>query len=169
MCAAQVGARSCAVFAAQDKLTIMFTAALLLAAQMEMHDHAHHDERLGTVSFASSCSAAAQPMITRGVALLHSFWYEESEKTFRAAAAADPRCGIAWWGAAMSNYHQVWPTPYSPAELKRGIEAAQKAKSVGARSERERSYIDAIAAFFKDENRPAYESAMEALVAKFPD
>ena len=147
----------------------MLTAALLLAAQMEMHDHAHHDERLGTVSFASSCSAAAQPMITRGVALLHSFWYEESEKTFRAAAAADPRCGIAWWGTAMSNYHQVWPAPYSPAELKRGIEAAQKAKSVGAKSERERMYIDAIAAFFKDENRQAYESAMEALVAKFPD
>ena len=147
----------------------MLIPTLLLAAQMEMHDHAHNDERLGTVSFASSCSAAAQPMITRGVALLHSFWYEESEKTFRAAAAADPRCGIAWWGAAMSNYHQVWPTPYSPAELARGVEAAQKAKSAGANTERERMYIDAIAAFFKDQNRQAYESAMESLVAKFPD
>jgi tetratricopeptide (TPR) repeat protein len=147
----------------------MLTAALLLAAQMEMHDHAHHDERLGTVSFASSCSATVQPMITRGVALLHSFWYEESEKTFRAAAAADARCGIAWWGVAMSNYHQVWPTPYSPAELKRGIEAAQKAKSVGAKSERERMYIDAIDAFFKEQNRQAYESAMELLVAKYPN
>jgi tetratricopeptide (TPR) repeat protein len=142
--------------------------ALLLAVQMEMHDHAHEHERLGTVSFASSCSAKARPMITRGVALLHSFWYEESEKTFRAAAAADPRCGIAWWGAAMSNYHQVWPTPYSPAELQRGIESARKAKSVGAKSERERMYIDAVDVFFKDQNRQAYESAMESLVAKFP-
>ena len=104
-------------------------------------------------------------MITRGVALLHSFWYEEAEKTFRAAAEADPRCGIAWWGAAMSNYHQVWPTPYSPAELARGVEAAQKAKSAGANTERERMYIDAIAAFFKDQNRQVYESAMESLVA----
>src|SRR5207244_373769 len=78
-CAAHMGARSCAVCAAQDKVAIMLTAALLLAAQIEMHDHAHHDERLGTVSFASSCSATAQPMITRGVALLHSFWYEASE------------------------------------------------------------------------------------------
>src|SRR5437016_3509146 len=144
--------------------------ALLFAAQMEMHDHAHDGaERLGTVSFPTSCNEQAQPMITRGVALLHSFWYEESEKTFRAAAAADPRCGIAWWGAAMSNYHQVWPAPYSPAELKRGIEAAQQAKAVGAKSERERMYIDAVAAFFKDQNRQAYESAMESLVAKFPD
>src|SRR5213592_4942625 len=143
--------------------------ALLLAAQMEIHDHAHDDQRLGTVSFPSSCNAAAQPMITRGVALLHSFWYEESERTFRAAAAADPRCGIAWWGAAMSNYHPVWPTPYSPAELKRGIEAAQKAKSVGAKTPREQAYIDAIAIFFKDQNARAYEAAMESLVARFPD
>jgi tetratricopeptide (TPR) repeat protein len=141
-------------------------AALLLAAQMETHDHAH--ERLGSVLFPSSCSAAAQPMITRGVALLHSFWYEEAEKTFRAAASADPQCGIAWWGVAMSNYHQVWPTPYSPAELKRGVEAAQKGKSIGAKTERERMYIDAAAAFFDGENRPAYESAMASLADKFP-
>jgi tetratricopeptide (TPR) repeat protein len=69
----------------------------------------------------------------------------------------------------MSNYHQVWPTPYSPTELKRGIESAQKAKSAGAKSERERMYIDAIAAFFNGENRQAYESAMASLVAKYPD
>src|SRR5207244_4373705 len=107
-------------------------ALLLLAAQMEHHDHAA-GERLGTVSFQTSCNATAQPMITRAVALLHSFWYEESERAFREAAAADPRCGIAWWGAAMSSYHQVWPSPYSPAELARGKEAALKAKSVGAK------------------------------------
>src|ERR1041385_1107325 len=141
-------------------------AALFLAAQMEMHDHAHGQERLGTVSFASSCNAAARPKIARAVALLHSFWYEEAEKTFRAAADADARCGIAWWGVAMSNYHQVWPTPYSPAELKRGIEAAEKAKAAGAKTERERMYIDAIAAFFHGETRPSYESAMESLVGR---
>ncbi len=87
-------------------------AALLLATQMEQHDHSHHQhERLGTVSFANSCRPAAQPSLTRAVALLHSFWYEEAEKAFRSAAAADPRCGIAWWGVAMSNYHPMWPTP----------------------------------------------------------
>src|SRR6185295_2882599 len=130
-------------------------AAVLLATQMDMHDHAHGGERLGKVAFSSTCNAAARPMVTRGVALLHSFWYEEAEKTFRAAAADDPRCGNARWGTAMSNYHQVWPTPYSPAELKRGVEAAQKAKSTGAKSDRERMNIDAIAAFFDGENRPA--------------
>ena len=135
---------------------------------MEHHDHAA-GERLGTVSFQTSCNAAAQPMITRAVALLHSFWYAESEKAFREAAAADPRCGMAWWGVAMSNYHQVWPSPYSPAELKRGTEAAQKAQEVAAQTERERMYIDAIAAFFRNTDRQAYETAMESLVVKFPD
>lgn len=114
-------------------------------------------------------------MIMRAVALLHSFWYDESEKTFRAAAAADPRCGIAWWGVAMSNYHQVWPTPYTPEELARGMAAAQKAKKVGAKTPRERAYIDAAAVFFKDADKldiipraRAYEAAMESLVARFP-
>jgi len=97
------------------------------------------------------------------------FWYEEAEKTFRAAAAADPRCGIAWWGAAMTNYHQVWPTPYSPAELARGKEAAAKAKAVGAKTPREQAYIDAIALFFKDTDARAYEASMESLARRFPD
>ena len=151
--------------------------SLRLAAQSEHHDHsAHAHERLGTVSFANSCSAAAKPKITRAVALLHSFWYRESAKTFREAAAADPRCGIAWWGVAMTNYHPVWPTPYSPSELTDGMEAAKKAKLVGAKTPRERAYIDAIALFFKDADRTdlnsrarAYEAAMESLVARFPD
>jgi len=153
-------------------------AALALSFALQ-HEHAagdHAHERLGTVSFASSCSPAARPMVTRAVALLHSFWYDEAEKTFRAAAAADPRCGIAWWGVAMSNYHQVWPTPYTPEELARGMAAAQKATSVGARTPRERAYIAAAAVFFKDAGKTdiiprarAYEAAMESLVARFSD
>src|SRR6476646_9297598 len=100
-------------------------------AQMEEHHH-HEIERLGTVSFPTSCKPETQPAFTRAVALLHSFWYEEAEKAFRQVAAADPQCGMAWWGVAMSDYHPVWPSPYSPAELARGTEAAAKARAVGA-------------------------------------
>src|SRR5437763_151918 len=132
----------------------MYTIAIaicLLLAQMEQHDH-HGEtaERLGTVSFPTSCSPEAQGKFTRAVALLHSFWYEEAEKAFRDTASADPQCGMAWWGVAMSNYHPVWPSPYSPAELARGVAAAAKAKSVGAKTARENGYIDAIAAFYND-------------------
>jgi tetratricopeptide (TPR) repeat protein len=156
-------------------------AALLFApraltAQMHQHEHSGAmPERLGTVSFPISCSPDAQPKFTRAVALLHSFWYEEAEKAFREAAAADPQCGMAWWGVAMSNYHQVWPSPYSPAELSRGMAAAEKAKSIGAKTPREQGYIDAIAAFYRDADKidavtraRAHEAAMEKLVSQFP-
>ena len=145
-------------------------AALILVAQMHQHDHGGADsERLGTVSFPNSCSSEAQAKFTRAVALLHSFWYEEAEKAFRDVAATDPQCGMAWWGAAMSNYHQVWPSPYSPAELARGKEAAEKAKSVGAKTPREQAYIDAIATFFRNTDARAYEAEMESLASRFPN
>src|SRR4051794_21186367 len=154
---------------------IAFAISLLLA-QMEQHDHDHHEERLGTVTFQTSCTPAAQAKFTRAVALLHSFWYEEAEKAFTEAANADARCGMAWWGVAMSNYHPVWPSPYSPAELARGVAAAAKAKAVGAKTDREKAYIDAIAAFYNDVDHVdlntrarAYEAAMQHVTAANPN
>ncbi len=155
-------------------IAMLLAAALPLAAQ---HEHQHEaGERLGTVSFSITCSAAANATFTRAVALLHSFWYEESEKAFLDSAKVDPQCGMAWWGVAMSNYHQVWPTPYSPAELGRGVAAAAKASSIGAKTDRERGYINAIAAFYRDVEHNdliprarAYEAAMQQLTAAFPD
>ena len=148
-----------------------------LVAQTEQHEHhGEAPERLGTVSFPISCTPAAQAKFKRAVALLHSFWYEAAEKAFVETANADPQCGMAWWGAAMSNYHQVWPSPYSPAELARGVAAAAKAKSVGAKTARENGYIDAIAAFYRDVEHDdiitrarAYEAAMQRLTAAFPN
>ena len=160
--------------------SLVLTALILpfpraLVAQTE-HDHggAMH-ERLGTVTFPTSCSKETQAKFTRAVALLHSFWYEQAEKSFRDVAASDPQCGMAWWGVAMSNYHQVWPSPYTPAELARGIDAARKAKSVGAKTAREQGYIDAIDTFYRDADKVdtltrarAYEAAMEGLRSRFP-
>jgi tetratricopeptide (TPR) repeat protein len=163
-------------------LRIGTSIAILLAfmpaclAQMEQHDHhAEGVERLGTVVFQTSCTPAAQAKFTRAVALLHSFWYEEAEKAFTEAANADPQCGMAWWGVAMSNYHPVWPSPYSPAELARGVAAAKKAKAAGAKTAREQGYIDAIVAFYDDiEHRDlntrarAYEAGMQRVTAANP-
>jgi tetratricopeptide (TPR) repeat protein len=158
-------------------IALLLVVPLPLLAQMEEHHHTGAaDERLGTVSFPITCSAGSQEQFTRAVALLHSFWYEESEKAFRAVAARDAKCGIAWWGAAMSNYHQVWPSPYSPTEQARGIEAAEKAKAAGAQTPREQAYIDAIVTFYRDAAKldavtraRSYEAAMERLTTRFPD
>jgi len=91
-----------------------------------MHRH-ESSEKLGRVSFKISCSPASRAQFNRAVAWLHSFEYEEAEKTFTEVARIDPQCGMAYWGIAMSNYHPLWAAP-TPAELKRGSEAIDKAK-----------------------------------------
>jgi tetratricopeptide (TPR) repeat protein len=150
--------------------------AAVSAAQEKDHSHHHaRPEKLGTVSFPTSCAPAVQPAFARAVALLHSFWYDEAEKAFNAVAAADPACAIAQWGVAMSLYHPIWAAP-TPAELKRGQEAVAKARAAGAATERERDYVGAIEAFFRDvetadhrSRAVAYEKAMERVHARYPD
>src|SRR5206468_12804915 len=93
--------------------------AVAPAAADDVHDQHQHarPEKLGTVSFPTSCAPAVQARFVRAVALLHSFWYEEAEKAFGEVAAADPSCAIAQWGVAMSLYHPIWSPP-TAAELK---------------------------------------------------
>ena len=131
--------------------------------------------KVGDVEFPVSCSADAQQQFTRAVALLHSFWYEEAVKAFIGVAETDPGCAMAYWGVAMSNWYPLWYPP-SEAALKAGADAVAKAKSIGAKTDRERDYIEAIAAFYRDsdklDNRTrsvAYEKAMEQVYARYPD
>jgi tetratricopeptide (TPR) repeat protein len=149
--------------------TILVCAPLAVPAD-ELHaQHQHGAPELGAIGaahLATSCNADAQQSIDRGVALIHSFWYAEAEKSFRLAADADSQCGMGWWGVAMSNLHPLWAPP-TPEELKVGRQAAVKAKQVGAKTPRELAFIDAINAFYTDADRldhrtrmTAYEKAM---------
>ncbi len=101
-------------------------------------------DRIGKVSFPVSCKPAVQKAFDQAVAILHSFWYLESAKAFTAVTQADPDCAIAYWGIAMSQWYQIWSPP-GPAALKRGVEAMEKAKTVGSPTARERDYIQATA------------------------
>jgi predicted Zn-dependent protease len=159
-------------------LTAALLAAFLFAPSVraqESHEH-HHDpsEKLGRVNFPVSCTPQARRQFNRAVAWLHSFEYEEAEKVFAGVTSTDPRCGMGHWGVAMSNYHPIWAPP-TAAELKRGLEAVEKARSVGARTERERAYIAAIEVFYKDSDRLdhraralAYGEAMGRLHRRYP-
>jgi hypothetical protein len=151
-------------------LTLCFSLPLF---GQDGHQH-HAAGRLGSARFETSCSRSIQPAFNRAVALLHSFWYEEAEKAFAQIATSEPACGMAHWGVAMSNYHPLWAPP-TPAELKRGAEAASKAVSTGAPTAREREYVRAIAAFYADAHKLnhrtralAYEKAMEQLHRNYP-
>jgi tetratricopeptide (TPR) repeat protein len=104
-------------------------------------------DHLGTVVFPTSCSSTVQPAIERGVALLHSFQYEEAAQEFDAAAHRETSCAMCHWGKAMTSYHQLWNWPTTDA-LKEGRREIARARQLGAKTARERGYIAAAAAFF---------------------
>ncbi|MGA8300454.1 MAG: hypothetical protein WB817_13300 [Terriglobales bacterium] len=161
-------------------LAVCFTALSVPALADEGHDH--HDmmeSKLGTVHFPISCNAEAQKTFEKGVALLHSFWYEEAEKTFNEAAKEDPKCAMAHWGVAMSLWHQLWDWP-NDATLKRGAGELKTAEGLKPKTERERDYIGAAMAFYthsgkgsvkaEDDHEArarAYSAAMEKVYRRY--
>ncbi|HEX2120684.1 MAG TPA: hypothetical protein VHL59_03495, partial [Thermoanaerobaculia bacterium] len=158
-------------------LALVISAPLVVLADDPHAHHADHQHDLGNIGKAhidTSCNAAAQKEVDRGLALIHSFWYTEAEKSFRRAAQADDTCGMAWWGVAMSNLHPLWAPP-TPSELKTGREAAEKAKEIGAKTDREKAFINAIHTFYADSDKldhprrmRAYVTAMEAVARDHP-
>jgi tetratricopeptide (TPR) repeat protein len=131
--------------------------------------HRHDPSELGQVNFPVSCAPKVRQQFNRGVAWLHSFEYEEAEQAFTQIAAEDPRCGMAYWGVAMSNYHPLWAAP-TAKEFERGAKAIEKAKEIGASTQRERDYISALQQFYLSgaplshkERTFAYHEAMKQL------
>src|SRR6266571_4898966 len=133
------------------------------------------DQRLGTVHFQTSCNEVAQRRFDRAVRYQHSFWYRQAKEIFEDVAKADPECGMAFWGMALTllnNPHGATPASNLPL----GLAAIQKAKAVGAKTQRERDYIDALAVMYVDYDKidhrsrvQAYLKAMEALAQKYPE
>src|SRR5216683_361833 len=134
-------------------ITLLWAFGLLLLFNGKVsseQEHGTHGPKgsLGTVEFPVSCSAGAQESFTRGVALLHSFTYEESEEAFRDAAARDPHCAMAHWGLAMTEYHQLWEPYPGPAELQRGSAEIQRARELKPGTPREMDYAEALGVFY---------------------
>ena len=131
-------------------------------------------EQLGKVNFPTTCSSAVEPTIEKGVALLHSFQYRESEQTFSEAAAREPKCAMAHWGKAMALYHQLWDFP-GKGTLNEGRKQIDEAKKVHSTSAREKGFIAAAAAFFQKKSKmshadrtKAYSAALEKFYAENP-
>jgi tetratricopeptide (TPR) repeat protein len=143
-------------------------------------DEGHHHEeltqdQLGTVHFPVSCTPEAQKTFEKGVALLHSFWYEEAEKTFLDAQKQDPKCAMAHWGEAMSLWHQLWDQP-KEGTIKRAAAELKQADKAKTETARERDYIQALQAFYFNTKKldhearaRAYSTDMEKVYKKYPD
>jgi hypothetical protein len=151
---------------------------LTLAASCLAQEHQHgNSEKLGTVHFATSCNEVAQKEFNRAVALLHSFQFSRAIEGFNAVLGEDATCGIAYWGTALSD----WSNPFAPgmkdkSQLQAGRESAERGKTVGAKTERERAYLGAVGKLYSDyEGTPqrarliAYRDAMGEVAAKYPE
>jgi hypothetical protein len=133
------------------------------------------DGKLGKVHFETSCKPEAQKLFDQAMLYQHSFWYRASQKVFEDVLKADPECGIAYWGIALSvllNPHVAPPAK----NLAEGAAAIAKGQSVGAKTQRERDYIDALAVMYagydKVDHRTriqAYSKAMEQLAQRYPN
>ncbi|HWZ70224.1 MAG TPA: hypothetical protein VN326_01945 [Casimicrobiaceae bacterium] len=155
-------------------LAILFALAVHGLAQAD--DTASQTGPLGKVSFPTSCDPKVQPAFERAVAMLHSFWYSAGEKAFRDVLKDDPQCAIATWGIAsilMSN--PLAGQGASPKGAEQAQAAIDEGRRIGAKTERERGYIEAVAAYYKDfatrpekERQAARAKAYEALAQRYP-
>lgn len=132
------------------------------------------DQQLGRVNFETSCNDVAQRRFDRAMRYQHSYWYQQARGIFEDVLKADPSCAIAYWGIALGlwdNQHNPPPAPNNAPALA----AIQKAKAIGAKTQRERDYIDAIALLYADYDKTPYSTrlaahvkAMEALAQRYP-
>jgi hypothetical protein len=160
---------------------VKLMAAILLtlvASRSIAQEHQHgNGEKLGAVHFATSCNEVAQTEFNRAVALLHSFQFSRAIEEFNAVLREDATCGIAYWGIALSD----WSNPFTAGmkdkgQLQAGRKSAERGKTVGTKTERERAYLAAVGKLYSDfESTPqgtrliAYRDAMRDVAAKYPE
>ena len=157
---------------AHQRIAFLAVAVLFAGAV-----HAHGVTGLGKVNFANSCSPAVQEKLQTGVAMLHSFYYTATKRMFEEVAQEDNSCAIAAWGFAsilMSN--PLAGQGATPKDAEAAQIAIDKGRRMGAKTERERDYLEAVAAYYEDfgkrserERQLARAKAYEALAAKYPN
>jgi tetratricopeptide (TPR) repeat protein len=151
---------------------VLLLAFAVPGASLAQHEH----DQLGSVRFPTSCSPQAQSELERGVAMLHSYWFNYAGKTFRAVLEQDPGCVIAYWGLALDllgNTLSAAPSRQAAAEAWALLE---QARALPVKTDREREWLDAIRAYFRDHDRVAvdvrllaYSKAMRTLAERYPD
>jgi tetratricopeptide (TPR) repeat protein len=160
------------------KLLLIALIGVLRASSALAHEHAEQmpmGARLGSVSFETSCQPQVQADFNRAVALLHSFWLDEAERTFMKVAIADPDCAMAYWGLAMADFNEVNGGPTSEG-IVRANQSLAKADSAREKDPREVAYIHAVHLFFDgyaggdfDVYAKRYTDAMEEVATRYPN
>jgi len=133
-------------------------------------------EKLGKVTFPTSCDPKVQAEFERGVAMLHSYWFTEGGKVFDAVAKQDPNCVMAYWGYAVNLLNNTLGGPPPAKDAQMAWEALERARALNAKTPRERDWVDALSAYFRDHDKMsvddrllAYTKAMEQMTQRYPD
>ena len=152
-------------------------ALTLLTAALSVSSSAiaqHHE--LGKVSFPTSCNTAVQADFETGVAMLHSYWFNYAGKQFRAVLEKDPGCAMAYWGLALDLLGNTLSSPPPAQNARAAWELLEKARGIAVHTERERLWLDAIRAYFRnydtvpvEQRLTAYNDAMRQLAERFPE
>jgi hypothetical protein len=154
---------------------LLLVAPLPLAVPADAAAEASAARAIDEVNFPVSCGPESQKLFKQAVWTLHSFWYPEALSAFSSIAKSEPGCAMAYWGIAMSHWYPLWYPP-NAAALKAGSEAVEKAIAAQPKGDREKDYIAAIAAFYRDNDKLdhrsralAYEKAMEQVYLRYPE
>ena len=147
-----------------------FPIAFAIVTGLGAAAFAQQGEKLGKVTFPTSCDPKVQTQFERGVAMIHSFWFLKARGTFEEVLQQDPNCAMAYWGVAMDYLGNTLVAPPQRADAEAARVALVKAQEVGAQTQRERDWIDALSAYFRDHDKTpidvrlaAYNGAMEQL------
>ena len=134
------------------------------------------DEKLGKLSFPTSCDPKVQAEFERGVAMIHSYWFLIARRTFEGVLREDPNCAMAYWGIALDLLNNSLAVVPPRADAEAAWAALEKARAVGAKTQRERDWIEALSAYFRDHDKlpvnvrlAAYNNAMEQLAQRYTD
>ncbi len=146
-------------------LALLLIVAFVMPAVAQQSQQA----QLGKVDFPTSASPQAQAHFLRGIAALHSFWYEEALEAFREATRVDPDFAMGYWGEAMTYNHPLWAQ--QDAEAARA--ALAKIKETSKLTAREQAYLNAVKVLYGEGDKLsrdlAYAAAMEELYRDYPD
>ena len=135
---------------ASTLFSAVFVLALLLPSVVSAHDA---DDKLGTVSFPTSCDPKVRAEFDTGVAMLHSYWFNTAGKTFRAVLEKDPSCAIASWGIAIDLMGNTLAGTPPARDAQEAWAALEKARAIGAQTPRERDWIETASAYFRDHDK----------------
>ncbi len=134
------------------------------------------DEKLGKLTFPTSCDAKVQAEFERGVAMIHSYWFLIARRTFENVLRQDPSCAIAYWGIALDLLNNSLAVVPPRADAEAAWAALEKAREIGAKTQHERDWIEALSAYYREHaNTPVnvrlarYNEAMEHLTQRYPD